>query len=139
MILASRYRIRSELSKSRSLEQSKLYAELGSTALWIEAADHLDSSVRMAMPIPISDNMLNWYGNANGHTTPSNYLALRSDFHCAASGANWVEVWNIIAGNYEWGVTEWFTLPSSKEPWTGRTLLHEMADYGPPSSEDKVN
>lgn len=140
MILASRYRICSEISRSRSLEESEKYAELASTALGrIDATNHFGNLAKMDSAIPTPYQVLTWYGSTEGDLFSTNYSALRTDFHRAARSANWTEVYDIIVGDYEWEAIEWFNLPSLETPWTGRTLVHEMADFGPPSPEDKEN
>jgi hypothetical protein len=134
MIIASRFQICSELVKEYSMAEAQSYKELAKTVLErIDATDNLD----IVSPADTLSHLATWSGDMTGQSYPSNYLALRRKFQKAAREGDWTSVWEIIEGEYEWEIAEWFNLPALEYPWTGRTLLHEMAFHGPPQQLSK--
>jgi hypothetical protein len=135
MVIASRLQICSELAREYSMAEAQRYKELAKTVLErIDATEYWDNSVN---PADTSSHLATWSGDMTGESYPSNYLALRRKFQKAAREGDWTSVRETIDGEYEWETAEWFNLPALEYPWTGRTLLHEMAFHGPPRKFSK--
>jgi hypothetical protein len=133
MIMASRFQICSELSKGYSNADSENYKELARTALKrIDAINPWEIAENPVLPDNTSNHLATWSGDMTDDSYPASYLALRRKFQKAAREGDWNSVREIIDGEYEWETAEWLNLPALEHPWTGRTLLHEMASHGPP-------
>lgn len=138
IIIGSRFRICSELAKKYSKVESEQYEELAKAALQrIGTTDHLHNAANTVLPEPTSNHLAKWSGDTRDQSYPSNYVALRRKFQNAAREGEWTAVRETIEGEYEWETAEWFNLPALEHPWTGRTLLHEIASHGPPQQGSK--
>lgn len=133
MILASRYEICASLARPHSVVDSVGYEGLAKTALArIDFFDHrLTHGFTPQMPYYPTDDRATWYGDKIGHSFSTNFLALRNKFHPAAQAGKWNTVRDIIMGEYEWEIADWFNFQALGPPWRGRSLLHEMGSLGP--------
>lgn len=127
MITASRFQSCAQLARTFSIADSKEYERLAKNVL-----DRISASEFMAHGFSIdlfpqagtvSESRATWYGDKLGCSFPSSYLELRKSFHKAAEKGEWNVVRDVIRGDYEWQVEEWFNVQAVGLPWRGRTLL----------------
>ncbi len=139
VVLASRFKICAELAKDMGNGDGEGYEELMRKALErIDVMSELSKDFgNLRLQCPREVKVVTWHGDITDNYLPSNYLALRRSFHIATEEGNWNVVRDIIAGEYEWEMTDWFHVTALKGPYRGRTLLHYMATSGPPQQNSE--
>jgi len=131
MVLASRYEICANLSREFSEVDAEGYNSLAKEALKrIQAAEDEQPTFTAALPETESCSTRTWYGDLTGNSLPQNYVALRKTFERAARDQDWTAVLEIMEGEYDWQIADWFNLPTLGADSTRQTLLHELALHG---------
>jgi hypothetical protein len=140
MILASRFRLCASLARSYSQEEAHQYDELAKASLQMidDSKPEISAGLQSGSMASHTDRILTWYGDVTGNSFPANYYNSRMEFHSASSRGHWSRVRKLIEKEYDWEIADWLNSISLSDPSTGRTLLHEMAWYGPPSKSNNV-